>query len=133
MSYGHEYVGGTHGSGIVSSAADLLGISVLRGIRGVGVVCEMYMCLAVGGAGGEEGEWIRGLGLGFANPVEIVLDVCLGCGYCGWWGLVAPYRYLHHTVYLFVANIANPDLFAYGPGFVSTSPTFMSCSASHPA
>ena len=40
----------------------------------------MYMCLAQGGVGGK---WIRGLGLGFTNPVEIggVLDVglCLGC------------------------------------------------------
>ena len=25
---------------------------------------------------------------------------------------VAPYRYLLHTVYLFVADIANPDLLA---------------------
>ena len=44
----HEYVGGTHGSGIVSIA----------GMRAVGEVCEMCMCLARGGVGGE---WIRGL------------------------------------------------------------------------
>ena len=31
----HEYVGGTRGSGIVSSAADVLGMSVVRGMRGV--------------------------------------------------------------------------------------------------
>ena len=36
---GHEYVGGTHGSGIVSSAADVLGMSAVRGMRGVGGVC----------------------------------------------------------------------------------------------
>ena len=35
------HVGGTHGSGFVSSAADVLGM------RGVGGVCEMYMCLAL--------------------------------------------------------------------------------------
>ena len=41
----------------------------------------MCMCLAQGGMGGE---WMRGLGLDFTNPVgtEAVLDVCLcfGCG-----------------------------------------------------
>ena len=37
VSAGH--VGGTRGSGIVSSAADVLGISVVRGMRGVGGVC----------------------------------------------------------------------------------------------
>ena len=37
------------GSGIVSSAADVLGMSVVRGIRGVDGVCEMCMCLAWGG------------------------------------------------------------------------------------
>ena len=37
------HVGGTRGSGIVSSAADVLGMSVVRGMRGVGRVCEMCM------------------------------------------------------------------------------------------
>ena len=36
------HVGGTRGSGIVSSAADVLWM------RGVGGVCEMCMCLAWG-------------------------------------------------------------------------------------
>ena len=40
------YVGGTHGSGIVSSVADVLWMSVVRGMRRVGGVCEMCMCLA---------------------------------------------------------------------------------------
>ena len=75
VSAGHEYMAGTCGSGIVSSAADMLGMG------GVGVVCEMCMCLALGGVGGE---WI--IGLGFTNLVETggVLDVCL-CrgGVCG--------------------------------------------------
>ena len=43
LSAGH--VCGTHCSSIVSSAADVLGMSVERGIRGVRVVCEMCMCL----------------------------------------------------------------------------------------
>ena len=47
VSAGH--VGGTRGSGIVSSTADLLGMSVVRGMRGVDGVCEMCMCLARGG------------------------------------------------------------------------------------
>ena len=91
VSAGH--VGGTRGSGIVSSAADVLWMSVVRGMRGVGGVCEMCMCLARGGVGGERGEWMRGLGLGFTNPVGTggVLDVCLcfGCGGVVWcmWGV----------------------------------------------
>ena len=47
----------------------------------------MYMCLARGGMVGMEGEWMRGLGLGFTNPVrtERVCDecLCLGCGGVG--------------------------------------------------
>ena len=44
----------------------------------------MCMCLARGGVGGEGGELMRGLGLGFTNPVGTgeVLDVCL-CFSCG--------------------------------------------------
>ena len=51
MSAGH--VGGTRGSGSVSSAADVLW---MRGVRAVGGVCEMCMYLARGGVGGE-GDW----------------------------------------------------------------------------
>ena len=84
VSAGH--VSGTRGSGIVSTAADVLWMSVVRGMRGIGGVCEMCMCLARGGVDVEGGEWRRGLGLGFTNPMgtEGVLDVCL-CfgGVCG--------------------------------------------------
>ena len=66
MSAGH--VGGTHGSGIVSSAADLLWMNVVRGMRGVGGVCEMCMRPDWGGVGGEGGEWMRRLGLCLPNP-----------------------------------------------------------------
>ena len=45
------------------------------------------MCLAWGGVGGEGGEWMRALDLGFTNPVGTgeVLDQCLcfGCGGVG--------------------------------------------------
>ena len=34
------------GSGIMSGAADVIWMSVVRGMRGVGKVCEMCMCLA---------------------------------------------------------------------------------------
>ena len=37
---------GTRGSGVLSSIGDVL-------VRGVGGVCDMYMCLARGGVGGE--------------------------------------------------------------------------------
>ena len=46
----HEYMGCTRGSGIACSEADVLGMSVVRGMRGVGGMC---MCLARGGMGGE--------------------------------------------------------------------------------
>ena len=39
VSVWHEYGIGTHDSGIVFSAADVLGISVVVGLEGVGGVC----------------------------------------------------------------------------------------------
>ena len=48
------HAGGTRGSGIMYSAANVLCMSVVRGMRGIGGVCEMCMCLARGGVG-EEG------------------------------------------------------------------------------
>ena len=54
LSAGH--MGGTRGSGIMSSAADVLWISVVRGMGRVGGVCEMCMCLARGSVGGEGGR-----------------------------------------------------------------------------
>ena len=85
VSAGH--VGGTRGSGIVSSAADVLWMSVVRGMRGVGVVCEMCMCEAQGVVGGEGGECMRGLGLGFTTPVGtggvLYMCLCFGCSCVG--------------------------------------------------
>ena len=49
VSAGH--VGITRGSGNVSSAAYVLEMSMVRGMRGVGGVCEMCMCLAQGRVG----------------------------------------------------------------------------------
>ena len=76
---------GTRGSGVLSSTGDVL-------VRGAGGVCDMCMCLARGGVGGEGGEWMRELGLGFTNPVGTggVLDMCVfWLRWCGWyrWGV----------------------------------------------
>ena len=46
-----EYMGCTRGSGVASNAANLLEMSVVRDVRGVGGVCKMCMCLAWGGVG----------------------------------------------------------------------------------
>ena len=59
VSAGH--VCGIRGPGIVSSAAYVLWRSLVRGMRGVGEMCEIWMCLARGGVG----EWNIGLGLSF--------------------------------------------------------------------
>ena len=42
------YMGGTRGSGVLSSACDVLEMSVVRRLGGV---CDMCMCLAQGGVG----------------------------------------------------------------------------------
>ena len=78
-------MGGTRGSGILSSAADVFSMSVVRGMWGVGGVCEMCISLAQGGVGGQGGgEWMRGFGWGFTHPAGTggVLDVCR-CFDCG--------------------------------------------------
>ena len=47
-------MGGTRGSGFVSTATDVLWISVVCGMWGVGV-CEMCMCLVLGRRGWRGG------------------------------------------------------------------------------
>ena len=65
-------------------------MSVVHGMRGAGGVCEICMRLGCGGVGEEWGECMRGLGVGFINPVGTggVLDGCL-CLDCGGVGSVA--------------------------------------------
>ena len=80
VSAGH--VGGTR---IMSSAANVLWMSVVHGMRGVGGVCEI--CLARGGVGVEGAEWMRGLSLGCTNPFGTggVFDMCVfWLWWCGW-------------------------------------------------
>ena len=75
----------TRSSCVVSSADDVLEMSVERVVRGVGGVCEMCMYFARGGKCG--GERVRGLGLGFTNPVGTggVWDMSVfGLRWCGW-------------------------------------------------
>ena len=47
---------GTRGSDVLSSTGDVLEVNVVRGDGGV---CDMCMCFARGGVGGEGGEWMR--------------------------------------------------------------------------
>ena len=49
---------GTRGSGVLSSTCDVLEMSV---VRGVGGVCDMWVCFGCGGVGGE---WVGGLDQG---------------------------------------------------------------------
>ena len=80
------YMGGTRGSGDLSSAYDVLEMSV---VRGVGGVCDMCMCFARGGVVGVGGEWI-GVGLyqfwrnmGKLGYVSVFwLRWCRWCGWC---------------------------------------------------
>ena len=146
VSAGH--VGGTRGSGIVSSA-----VSVVRRMRGVGGVCQM--CMGWGGVGrhgvsgcedsvwalqccGNRGSVERVFGLRWCRCGVGLEQSCVCVSYgldflCIWKvqvsiycarripahfrctqcsiNPVAPYRYRLPTVYLFMVDIANPDLF----------------------
>ena len=64
-------MGGTRGSGILSSAADV------HEMRGVGGMCEMCKCLDRGGVVGDGDNWITGLG--FTNPVATGGGGGVGC------------------------------------------------------
>ena len=77
VSAGH--VSGTRGSGIVSSAADVLWMSVVRGMRGVGegvrCVCGWLGAACVERGGGVDDR----IGFALYQPVRTwgVLDMCL--------------------------------------------------------
>ena len=61
------HVVGIRGLGIVSSAADVLWMSVVRGMSGVAGVWEMCMSLARGGMGAE---WDERIGFGLYQSCE---------------------------------------------------------------
>ena len=74
------YVGGTRGLGIVPSAADVLGMCVVRG------TCVTCVCVWLGWRRRRRDEWTRGLGLGLPNLCEH--EECWTCvggewGCCG--------------------------------------------------
>ena len=68
-----EYMGGICGSGFVSTADDVLEMSVVRWVRGV------VACMKCVWSGGCLRCVVSGLGLCFLNPVGIggVWDVCV--------------------------------------------------------
>ena len=79
-------MGSTLGSGIVSSAADVIGMSVVHGMK-------RWWSMYVFGTGRRKrrgGEWMRGLGLGFTNPV--------GSGKC--WTCVCVWAAVVWVVYV---------------------------------
>ena len=78
-------VDGTRGSFIVCSAADVIGMSVVRRMRGVGGVCEMCMCLALGGVCVAVGERIGfGLYQPCGNRRSVGRVYVFGLRWCGW-------------------------------------------------
>ena len=84
-------MGGTRGSGVLSSTGNVLEMSVVSDVGGVCDMC-MYLARAVCVERGG-GEWMRGLGFGFTNHLGTggVWDACLrfDCGsvdgVCGEW------------------------------------------------
>ena len=62
------------GTSVLSSTGDVFEMSV---VRGVGGVCDMCMCLARGGLGGEGGEWMRELV--WASPMLWGQGECWTC------------------------------------------------------
>ena len=57
----------------------ILRMSVVRGIRGVGGVCETCMCLARGGVGGEAVKWGVVCGVGSESGGVGLCYVCVSC------------------------------------------------------
>ena len=75
---------GTRGSGVLSSTGDVL-------VRGVGGVCDMCMCMARGGLGGEGGEWMERIGFGLYQSCgdrgsvgHVSVFWLRWCGWCRW-------------------------------------------------
>ena len=79
------YMGGTRGSGALSSACDALEMSV---VISVGGVCDMCMCLARGGVRGVGGERIAfGLDQSWRNRGKVGYVSVFWLRWCGWcWG-----------------------------------------------
>ena len=77
-------MGGTRGSGVLSSTGDVL-------VRSVGGVCDMCMCLARGGVGGEGGGVDERIGFGLYQSCgdrgsvgHVSVFWLRWCGWCRW-------------------------------------------------
>ena len=75
----------------MSSANGVLGMSVERGMKRVGGVCEMFMCTARGGVGGGGGGGFRvdkmikfGLYQSCENTRSVGRVSVFGLRCCGW-------------------------------------------------
>ena len=79
---------GTRGSSVLSSTCDVRGDG---GVRGVGGVCDMWMCLARGGVGGEGVDERIGFGLyqSYWNRGSVGHVSVFWLRWCGWcrWGV----------------------------------------------
>ena len=123
-------------------------MSVCKRVLVLGLVLDWTQCLPQGA--GTPPAMLRGCMTGFPpksgpgpperqDKVDTICTVPLDCGTPTTrrlypFGAVAPYRYLLHTVYLFMADIANPDVFVCScRTWICLDITcFMRSSASHP-
>ena len=76
---------GTRGSCVLSSTGDMLEMSVARG---VGRVCDMCICLAQGGVGGEgvsePEDWVWAIPILWGQGGVRRVSVLRWCGWCRW-------------------------------------------------
>ena len=74
------------GTGFVSAADDVLGISVVRGVKCVG---EINGYVFGSGRGSRcRGDWVNVLGLGFTYPVGTGGELGLVQGFGEWSGII---------------------------------------------
>ena len=124
---------------------------------GIGGLLDMCLCFGCGGVGGVGGEWVGGLDQGRERwgGVMYVCGVSLD-SLCRWqvqvsvycaWQIPAHLRCTQCSILLHLMDIcfliciclwkiSQIQTFLFkvvGPGLVSTSPTFVRNSASHPA
>ena len=119
---------------------------------GTGEVLDMCLCFGCGGVGGVGGEWVGGLDQGQGAVGWCYVCVSLDSlyrwqvsVYCAWW-IPAHLRCTQCSILLHLMDIyfltciclwqisrIQTGLFkVVRPGLVSTSPAFVSSSASHP-
>ena len=141
------YIGGTRGSGVLSSAGDVLEMSVVR--SGVYDMWDMCLCFCCGGVGGVVGKWVGGLCQGLGGWCSVMSVCVVSLDYlCRWQIQVSVYCarripahlrvtqcsiLLHHIDICFLTCICLWHIsliqtwlrVVVGPGLVLTSPAFM--------